>query len=44
MTDDEVARRHMQRNPDYEVIVGTDDRWHCITCEQEEAALLAEAE
>jgi len=34
---DEEVRIHMRRCPDHEVIVGTDDQWHCLTCESEES-------
>lgn len=33
MTPDEAARLHMRSCPDHEVIVDTDDQWHCLTCE-----------
>lgn len=36
MTEDADARAHMRLCPDHEVIVGTDDEWHCLTCEAEE--------
>lgn len=36
MNEDEQARHHMKACPDHEVIVGTDDRWHCLTCESSE--------
>lgn len=34
--EDYSARQHMINSPDHEVIVGTDDRWHCLTCEADE--------
>lgn len=35
MTDatDAEARQHMLACPDHDVTVGTDDEWHCLTCE-----------
>lgn len=32
--EDLKARTHMRLAPDHEVIVGTDDMWHCVTCER----------
>jgi hypothetical protein len=34
--EEEEIRYHMLQNPDHEVIVGEDDEWHCLTCEDEE--------
>jgi hypothetical protein len=36
MTPDEEIRFHMRACPDHEVTVGTDDAWHCITCEEDD--------
>jgi hypothetical protein len=33
---DEEARTHMRRCPDHEVVVKSDDEWHCLTCEDED--------
>jgi hypothetical protein len=36
VTRDEEARYHMRACPSHEMIVGTDDDWHCLTCESQE--------
>jgi hypothetical protein len=33
---DAQAREHMRRVPGHELTVGSDDQWHCLTCEGEE--------
>jgi hypothetical protein len=36
MPTDAEARAHMERCPGHKVYVGTDDEWHCATCEDED--------